>query len=74
MNPFLKSIVTLVAGSLLVGADHALTSIAPTGGFAAALASNQALAAVFAGGLILAHNFITHLEGVVAPAPAAPTK
>lgn len=70
MNPFLKSLLTLVIGGAAAGADTALSHVVPTGGLAATLSASPAIAAVFAGALLAAHNVLTRLEAQAGIHPA----
>lgn len=74
MNVTSKTLLTLALGLIAAGADHLLSSVVPTGGFAQTLNSQPALALVFATGVVYAHNYFTKMEiaaGIAAPAPAS---
>lgn len=70
MNPFLKSLLTAIAGAALPVLDAAVQTAHPSGGFAATLNSNSAYAMLYGVGLITAHNLLTSFEAGLGIHPA----
>lgn len=59
MNPFLKTLVTLLAGTAAATADSIISGT-PTGGMAQYLAANPSIAIAFVAVQQLAHNLLSH--------------
>ena len=71
-NPFFKTLISAVLGSILPAIDAAISH--PTGGLAGALSGNPVYGLLWTGGALFVHDFLSHYQyaAATAQAPAAP--